>query len=358
MARIRPPALHAEYARQVIRQIAGSSKLVVVLVALALILASSVSGNALWGIVQVLLARSTPADFSWPAHWLGAVMFPSLRLGLWVWARSSSDRVRPILLPDDNPPPAKALVLFLSQPGEKDRELAGRILAEDTGRRLATRADREAFGGSWRMPLEAIAHHLARLRTVVVIASADSKDSKRAGTHRETETFCRLVARMLDPEHKIELFDLATFVRHYEEQRARELASHQRSLKRLLTAVQQALDSRRRWSEWLGSPESPGKATVAYGQGVDFEDPKELVDAVEAAHDLLRARGIPSYDILIDVTGGQKPCTVAGAVVSLAEGRRFQGRRSTDRPNSSRAVDLAKGSGLRFLRNISLHGGE
>ncbi len=39
--------------------------------------------------------------------------------------------------------------------------------------------------------------------------------------------------------------------------------------------------------------------------------------------DLLR-RGLPIQEILIDVTGGQKPNAVAATAVALAEGRRIQ----------------------------------
>jgi len=45
---------------------------------------------------------------------------------------------------------------------------------------------------------------------------------------------------------------------------------------------------------------------------------------VEFAYDVLSSLKIPNYDVLVDITGGQKVPTVAGAAVALADGRHFQ----------------------------------
>jgi hypothetical protein len=57
---------------------------------------------------------------------------------------------------------------------------------------------------------------------------------------------------------------------------------------------------------------------------VDFENAQALVDAVEQAFDWLHDQQINDYEIMVDITGGQKVPTVAGAAVALGEGRRFQ----------------------------------
>ena len=76
------------------------------------------------------------------------------------------------------------------------------------------------------------------------------------------------------------------------------------------------------------NPAAPAAPTAgeltACREGVNFEDAQQLVDAIALVQELLRKLGIPTREILVDITGGQKPPTVAGAVASLGEGRRFQ----------------------------------
>ena len=59
--------------------------------------------------------------------------------------------------------------------------------------------------------------------------------------------------------------------------------------------------------------------------GLDFEDVRELVEALDKIYQGLKEEcGYKAQDILIDITGGQKVSTIAGAIVSLSEGRSFQ----------------------------------
>ena len=57
---------------------------------------------------------------------------------------------------------------------------------------------------------------------------------------------------------------------------------------------------------------------------MEFEDVDVVSQVTDDAYlDLLRHR-LPDAEILIDVTGGQKPNAVAATAVALAEGRRIQ----------------------------------
>ena len=58
--------------------------------------------------------------------------------------------------------------------------------------------------------------------------------------------------------------------------------------------------------------------------GVDFEKLQELFDVLEEIIQWLNDGGTKDYEIMIDITGGQKVPGVAGAAVALGEGRRFQ----------------------------------
>ena len=141
------------------------------------------------------------------------------------------------------------------------------------------------------MPLEAIAYHLERLKEVVIIPSADltKMDGKQvAGTYQNVEMFIRLVntlAPPIDPKNGLQLRGLAECIRdsNLEE-----------------------------------------KPATDYSKGVNFESVKPLVEVVEFAYDMLWNLGMPSYEVLVDITGSSKVTTVAGAAVALAEGRRFQ----------------------------------
>lgn len=63
----------------------------------------------------------------------------------------------------------------------------------------------------------------------------------------------------------------------------------------------------------------------SFRDGVDYEDMDELVSAIEDAHQYMENEmKITANEVLIDITGGQKVTTIAGAIVALGEGRKFQ----------------------------------
>lgn len=76
-------------------------------------------------------------------------------------------------------------------------------------------------------------------------------------------------------------------------------------------------------SKKFGPKEITVRGMKNYERGVNFEDAPILVEAIDGAYHEL-SQIYAAKRILIDVTGGHKITTVAGAAVSLAEGRLFQ----------------------------------
>jgi hypothetical protein len=178
---------------------------------------------------------------------------------------------------DDNPQTCEALILFLSPPGKDAPQLKDWLTDTNIRRRVADKAVRSRFQGPWRMPLEAIGWHLVRLKTIVIIPSCDDPldPEKKDGTFRKLMD-CRLVLSWLLPfPEKIEIRDVT---------------------------------------------QPPFNRPA----GVDFERLQDLFDVLEEIIKWLNERGTKDYEIMIDITGGQKVPGVAGAAVALGEGRRFQ----------------------------------
>jgi hypothetical protein len=192
----------------------------------------------------------------------------------------------------------RALIVFLSPP-KRDIDLVREIVESKwDDANLADAEFRRKFCDSWRIPLEAIAYHAearsgaaaGRLREVIVIPSADRAGAAgvTSGTYHDLPLFCQLLETLRNSTPMMSPFSV-------------------RGLKDLLdTCGVQLLPAR------------------DYSAGVDFESALAMVNALTDAYDALTRLDFPDKDILVDVTGGQKVPTVAGAVVALAEGRRFQ----------------------------------
>ncbi|MFN3479889.1 MAG: hypothetical protein ACK415_05840 [Thermodesulfovibrionales bacterium] len=58
--------------------------------------------------------------------------------------------------------------------------------------------------------------------------------------------------------------------------------------------------------------------------GIDFENVREVFGRVEELYQDLKEKGVADKEVIIDITGGQKPNTIAGAMATLAFGRKFQ----------------------------------
>jgi len=264
MSRARAPGAAQERAHRVFQQLLGGHGVVTTLAVIA---------------VLAGLGWFTDAAFEWitdlghwlegdsvkhwlPAHRLIAVGIFVLELVvLWGLASGARRRYRPRVGSETSPAQVKGLILFLSNLTPAQAEGLD-TLADG----LADIADFRARQGdiNWRMPLEAIAYHHPRRREVIIITSEGP-----GGSNQQSALFRRVVSAC---------FAGAPF-------RLRTIGG---------------LDSR-------------------YGAGLDFEDVDRVSQATDDAYESLRSAGLANADILIDVTGGQKPNAVA-----LAEGRRIQ----------------------------------
>jgi len=61
-----------------------------------------------------------------------------------------------------------------------------------------------------------------------------------------------------------------------------------------------------------------------WAKGVPFDDPAAWLSALRDAFDGLHRQGVRDRDIVVDVTGGPKVATAAGAAVTIGAERRFQ----------------------------------
>ena len=162
---------------------------------------------------------------------------------------------------------ASALMLFLSPIGEADQPTVDEELGLVTDPTV-----RQKFKGSWRMPLEAIGYHLSRvdglaLKHVMVITSKKTVD--------DYARFEMLVKKLtlgvaLDVQHVATLKD------------------------------------------------------GAFRDGVDFLSPRALEDTIEYVYEFYRKKEIGEREVVVDITGGYKTTSIAGAIVALKENRRIQ----------------------------------
>lgn len=273
---IRTPGKATEHAFAAIRQFTNRNGFLATLLALLLTITLGWFGSALFNLLTKVSDWASLADVLCSRDNLtGLLLFP-LMLGLTVLLARGAVSVRPVMRQFDAPAKVRGLILFLSPPGkgrailEEEREGPG--FDSKTGEffRYLQGPNRSA----WQMPLEAIHYHRERIEYVVVITSADradgdpETDDRARGTWRDLDLFRDTVARLdCSPE--------------------------------LLTVDRCA-------------------------HGVDFENAALLVDAIEEAYQLLDGHGLSGRDVLIDITGGQKVATVAGAASALADGRLFQ----------------------------------
>ncbi len=284
-----------------VRQIAGSSRPAVVIGAIFLLVGLGWLASATWDLLTHLPPLGVGGPFAWKIDLLG-IFLPVAYMIYLMWAtRRWTSTVHVKVEQDDTPEAVRALVLFLSPVG-RDRELAASLLQVADAKPISDPAVRARFSGPWRMPLEAIAHHRERLQHVIVIPSRDHVKMDRkvdTGTACEVELFAGVVQKLCSSAG----------------------GSKPPCVRSLAEAWADSTDSR---------PPSAGQAQKldaghkTYVQGIDFENFQELVDAVEDAYAVLDKMKIPAKRILIDVTGGLKPSSVAGATAALGEGRRFQ----------------------------------
>ncbi len=274
----RTPALDARKASALLRWYFGEHTGITLGFSVALLIFGGLFVN---GLFQIILDGIT--------FWQGVLtLAPFPLLGCYILRKARQDLSRVHIGVEEraHPGKARALILFLSPLKSWARDdtdmVRGLIEANKPPdhESFLSKDLRKRFQGPWRMPLDAIAHHYPALEYLVTIPSADRIDhrtgSSERGTHAIEADFHKLIACLTPASgHPITLHPIAK------------------------------LDDRWR-------------------TGANFESIADLVGCIEAAYGYLNHQGLNDADILVDITGGQKPSTIAGAIVSLAEGRRFQ----------------------------------
>jgi hypothetical protein len=269
MSFVRAPGAVQEQARRILHHLLGGHSMLATIGVIAFLVTLGWFTDSLfeWLIDIGHVLEGGRVDHWLPAHRLIALgIFASELIILALLARKARRRYRPRVGSEPAPAPVRGLILFLSNLGPQqanELEQMADVLTSMDG----FRAQHGAL--NWRMPLEAIAYHLSRLREVVVITSRGPM-----GSASQYILFHRVAKRC---------FPGAGF-------RLRAIGE---------------LDSR-------------------YSMGLDFEDVDRVSQATDDAYEILREGGLRQADILIDVTGGQKPNAVAATAVALAEGRQIQ----------------------------------
>ena len=270
----RPPSLEARRTLRLIEAIIGTTRIRGIVIALLVIISIGWFGDSVLSLFDLLFDDKYVNS---PKIIAGAVFLPLVIVGLMFYIRKARIDVSVDVKTDTNPPQIQALILILSPPRGDDELLTscqGEYL-EKNGELL------ERFNG-WRMPMGAIAHHLGRLKRIIVVPSAD-----RNGINLVTQ--------------EMELIP-GTW-------------SSFENFKKLVTMITSRYDI---------MVQSVGELDPDFEKGIDFESIDVLVSAIDGIYKTLKQEKFPEYDILIDITGGQKTPGVAGAIVALAEGRRFQ----------------------------------
>ena len=151
---------------------------------------------------------------------------------------------------------------------------------------------------SWRMPVEGVAIHYPKIERLIVFTSSDYvtdplKKSIDEGSYKQYAEFKLLVERLFEGTGRnVKVTDLCKFL----------------------------------------------KGRKEFETGVDFEDAHALVDALVAVYRELHREKYQNKEIMVDVTGGPKVTTVAGAAVVLGKDQVFQ--YISTRDHTPRAFDV------------------
>jgi len=208
------------------------------------------------------------------------VPFPVLLSFFLLRARKTSRRVHTVIAEHVYPRPVKVLVMFLSTKGRgKDDALIEKLIKG--GGSVTDDKLRASFQESWRMPLEAIAHHIKRLEKVIVIPSQESE--------QQVEQFKSLVRSL-----------------------TREQATGSGTAIEVLSLADLS-DLR----VYLDPEDTKGWDSLAY---VDFENAQAQNTILNAVLDcLMDKEKVPVDELVIDVTAGKKISSIVGTVVALGK---------------------------------------
>lgn len=198
---------------------------------------------------------------------------------LWALARKWKGELLPEVLVEDHPHQVKALVLFLSLPGNRQVQATNRERCEKADASLDNPVLRQSIEGPWRMPIEALAFHQQRLKTVIVIPSSDRKEEDPPrGTFRFMSDFKSIICLLSNGNPQFQIVTPAEFLNDN-----------------------------------------------TYQNGIDFEDMGACLKLMNRIYQELRVQNFNSNDILVDITGGLKLNSIAGAAAAiLIPNRKFQ----------------------------------
>ena len=275
MNRGKAPGARQEQARRILLHLLGGGDLRALVLVVAVLVSMGWLTDSLFEWMSDVgdYLHGRPVADWFPLHRLVSVGSFGLLLGwLLVLAAGARKRYRPRVGKDEQPAQARGLILFLSSliVDESKQLDQPKALREKLKQLDGIEAFRAHFGRlNWRMPLEAIAYHLPRLDHVIVICSQGE-----LGSAKQLPLFRELCGRVFAAE-RFHLKDAGE------------------------------LDSR-------------------FGHGLSFEDVDTVSRATDHAFQWLLDQGIAVSDILIDITGGQKPNAAAATAVALAEGRRIE----------------------------------
>lgn len=248
-------------ARQLVYKLFGSPGLF--FAAVGALTVSAWLASATYEIAGSLVAGRLPEN---PKVVIAGLSIFLLVVILWLARHATIERPYRVRLTTD-PPPVRALILFLSRnPNEGPATYLNMPSVP-----LGDPAWREFMGKkSWRMPIEAIAYHAFRLEKVVILTS--SENAATPGQGGSNEVFDQFV--------------------------------------RILRGLQ--LDPR---LEILSSADFGLEATV------NFFDCEAVYDMTDKIFKELEKQ-YPENDILIDITSGTKVSTFAAQAVAFAGSRR------------------------------------
>jgi len=198
-------------------------------------------------------------------------------------------------------PKCRALILFLSYRRGKtpvgewlaDQRFCGGILNPEVPEIMDPGTHE-----SWRMPVEGMRIHYPKIERVIVFASSDYvKDPVKKeideGSYRQYPQFKQLVEKLFEGTGRdVAVTDLCSFL----------------------------------------------KGRKEFENGLDFEDAPVLVDALVAVYRELHEEKYQNKEIMVDVTGGPKVTTVAGAAIVLGKDQVFQ--YISTRDHTPRAFDV------------------
>ena len=202
--------------------------------------------------------------FSWlPCSYKLLVSLAIFVIFAWQLSRLGGDDNK-VQVQKTSPKKVRALGVFLSTLGRTTEIVEEKILEIQNS--LAVLPDTSAIlsvltGKNWEMPLKAIEYHQGQLEALYVFTSKGNPGSS------ETMALFETIVNALYPDLKI-----------------REVDVH----------------------------------------GIEFEDVEAVFNQVESFYDMAKKDGFPEQEILVDVTGGQKPNSIAASIATLITGRKFQ----------------------------------